>query len=239
MMKRILPIILSVFGGVLPVDGSRRSRGRSNSYEIEFKKSEKRDLDVNINDYVSFKCPYDDIIHIYKVQNQKNFDECQVDEESVVLMDCTGMADASTEFEFKIVEFSPMVTAYLFEAGRDYYYIGKPAGQTGSETGCDKHMKVKLSVSRRPTHPKSKKSPTMIPPTVAPSQHSPTSTITSKTKTEAKRIEPEVREPEMKKPEVKIPSQSGLFGYSKSESSSANLTSVNILVLFVSWFLLG
>ena len=35
------------------------------------------------------------------------------------------MADASTEFEFKIVEFSPMVTAYLFEAGRDYYYIGK------------------------------------------------------------------------------------------------------------------
>ena len=40
-------------------------------------------------------------------------------------MDCTGIADASTEFEFKIVEFSPMVTAYLFEAGRDYYYIGK------------------------------------------------------------------------------------------------------------------
>ena len=40
-------------------------------------------------------------------------------------MDCTGIADASTEFEFKIVEFSPMVTAYLFEAGRDYFYIGK------------------------------------------------------------------------------------------------------------------
>lgn len=40
-------------------------------------------------------------------------------------MDCTGIADASTEFEFKIVEFSPMVTAYLFEAGRDYYYIGE------------------------------------------------------------------------------------------------------------------
>ena len=45
--------------------------------------------------------------------------------ESIVVMDCTGIADASTEFEFKIVEFSPMVTAYLFEAGRDYYYIGK------------------------------------------------------------------------------------------------------------------
>ena len=113
--------------------------------------SEKRDLDVNINDYVSFKCPYDDIIHIYKVQNQHQFDECLVDEgknchqfschqiyvtsmsticliwylESIVVMDCTGIADASTEFEFKIVEFSPMVTAYLFEAGRDYYYIGK------------------------------------------------------------------------------------------------------------------
>ena len=111
--------------------------------------SEKRDLDVNINDYVSFKCPYDDIIHIYKVQNQQQFDECTVDEgkfvtnlvspfflspimennwcylESIVVMDCTGIADASTEFEFKIVEFSPMVTAYLFEAGRDYYYIGK------------------------------------------------------------------------------------------------------------------
>ena len=42
--------------------------------------SEKRDLDVNINDYVSFKCPYDDIIHIYKVQNQHQFDECLVDE---------------------------------------------------------------------------------------------------------------------------------------------------------------
>ena len=42
--------------------------------------SEKRDLDVNINDYVSFKCPYDDIIHIYKVQNQQQFDECLVDE---------------------------------------------------------------------------------------------------------------------------------------------------------------
>merc|ERR1711990_590289 len=173
-MKRILPIILSVFGGVLPVDGSRRSRGRSNSYEIEFKKSEKRDLDVNINDYVSFKCPYDDIIHIYKVQNQHQFDECLVDEESIVVMDCTGIADASTEFEFKIVEFSPMVTAYLFGAGRDYYYIGKPEGQTGSQTGCDNHIKVKLSVSRRLTHPKSKKSPTVIPQTEAPS--SPTST---------------------------------------------------------------
>ena len=42
--------------------------------------SENRDLDVNINDYVSFKCPYDDIIHIYKVQNQQQFDECTVDE---------------------------------------------------------------------------------------------------------------------------------------------------------------
>ena len=42
--------------------------------------SEIRDLDVNINDYVSFKCPYDDIIHIYKVQNQQQFDECNVDE---------------------------------------------------------------------------------------------------------------------------------------------------------------
>ena len=99
-------------------------------------------------------------------------------------------------------------------------------------------MKVKLSVSRRLTHPKSKKSPTVIPQTVAPS--SPTSTTKTETEIreiEAKKIEPEVSKPV--EPEVDEPNQSALFGYSKSESSSANLTSVNILVLFVSWFLIN
>ena len=54
---------------------------------------------------------------------------------------------------------------------------------------------------------------------------------------EKRKSEPEVSKPV--EPEVDEPNQSALFGYSKSESSSANLTSVNILVLFVSWFLLG
>ena len=98
-------------------------------------------------------------------------------------------------------------------------------------------MKVKLSVSRRLTHPKSKKSPTVIPQTVAPSASPTPSTTKTQTEIEAKKIE----EPEVPvvEPEVDEPNQSALFGYSKSESSSANLTSVNILVLFVSWFLLG
>ena len=98
-------------------------------------------------------------------------------------------------------------------------------------------MKVKLSVSRRLTHPKSKKSPTVVPETVAPSASPIPSTTKTQTEIEAKKIE----EPEVPVvvPEVDEPNQSALFGYSKSESSSANLTSVNILVLFVSWFLLG
>lgn len=98
-------------------------------------------------------------------------------------------------------------------------------------------MKVKLSVSRRLTHPKSKKSPTVIPETVAPSASPTPSTTKTQAEIEAKKIE----EPEVPvvEPEVDEPNQSALFGYSKSESSSANLTSVNILVLFVSWFLLG
>ena len=98
-------------------------------------------------------------------------------------------------------------------------------------------MKVKLSVSRRLTHPKSKKSPTVVPETVAPSASPTPSTTKTQTEIEAKKIE----EPEVPvvEPEVDEPNQSALFGYSKSESSSANLTSVNILVLFVSWFLLG
>ena len=98
-------------------------------------------------------------------------------------------------------------------------------------------MKVKLSVSRRLTHPKSKKSPTVIPETVAPSVSPTPSTTKTQTEIEVKKIE----EPEVSvvEPEVDEPNQSALFGYSKSESSSANLTSVNILVLFVSWFLLG
>ena len=96
-------------------------------------------------------------------------------------------------------------------------------------------MKVKLSVSRRLTHPKTKKSPTVVPETVAPSSPaSTTKTQTEKRETEA--IKPEALKPV--KPEVVQPNQSALFGYSKSESS-ANLISVNILVLFVSWFLLG
>ena len=98
-------------------------------------------------------------------------------------------------------------------------------------------MKVKLSVSRRLTHPKSKKSPTVIPQTVAPSASSTLSTTKTQTEIEAKKIE----EPEVPvvEPEVDEPNQSALFGYSKSKSSSANFISVNILVLFVSWFLLG
>ena len=100
-------------------------------------------------------------------------------------------------------------------------------------------MKVKLSLSRRLTHPKSKKSPTVIPQleTVSPSASPTPSTTKTQTEIEAKKIE----EPEVPvvDPEVDEPNQSALFGYSTSENSSANLTSVNILVLFVSWFLLG
>ena len=100
-------------------------------------------------------------------------------------------------------------------------------------------MKVKLSVSRRLTHPKSKKSPTVIPQleTVSSSASPTPSTTKTEAVVEAKKIE----EPEVPvvEPEVDEPNQSALFGYSTSENSSANLTSVNILVLFVSWFLLG
>ena len=101
-------------------------------------------------------------------------------------------------------------------------------------------MKLKLSVSRRLTHPKSKKSPTMVPPiaSVAPTEAS-----TTKLESDVPEIKPKEIEiiDEIKEPVKSLdaePNQSALFGYSKSENS-ANFVSVNIFVLLVSWFLLG